>query len=984
MKSVRKEMVSELRRRAEEVLQEQLSDQRELFSDLDAVRMLHELQVHQTELEMQNEELVNSRSALEAALGRFTDFYEFSPVGNFSIDSDGILLRTNMAGANMLGVDRIHLAGRHLDDFLERAGRASFGSFLQRVFAGETQTCEIQVIRTNLPLLDLQISGILSEDMSECRAVAIDISSRKRAEAEREQFNKFFQLSSDFMAIARTTGEFIKVNPASQEILGYSEAELISKQLISFIHPDDKQIVRDGILKQAGLDSSLTFENRFICKDGTICWLAWRAKYDRAEGIAYVTARDVTSNKQSEKALRNASEYNRSLIEASLDPLMTISPNGIITDVNIATESVTGYARTELIGTNFLDYFTQPEQARAGYEQVLREGSVVDYPLEIQHRDGRKISVLYNAALYRDQDGNAIGIFAAARDITERKQVEQITQARVKLLEFSLNHSRAELLTATLDEVEALTGSLVGFYHFLDEDQVTLSLQNWSTRTLAEFCSAAGKNSHYPIDLAGVWADCVRQRKPVIHNDYGALPASERKGLPEGHAQLLRELVVPVFRGKNIVCIFGVGNKPRDYTQADVEIVTQIADMVWDIAERKKTEQALQDSQKLLAQTELIGNVGGWELNIDTGEQTWTDEIYRIHELDKSHHPTLEHGLNFYTPESRPVIEQALQHASREGEAFDLDLEIVTALGNRRWVQVIGKADLKLGRISGFFQDISDRKLIELKLVAAHDRLEQRVAERTAELQTANRALEKALQSRNEFLTAMSHELRTPLTGVLGLSQVLQMQSLGTLTAKQMDAIKAIEQSGKRLLDLINNILDYSVIQSGNLVFERGTCSLGEVCQSALQAVQGAAANKHQQVSFKIKPESILIYASSTRLKQILAHLLNNASKFTAAGASFGMEVTGNLAENLVEITVWDNGIGIKPEDFQYLFKPFVQLDGSLARVYGGTGLGLMLAKSLVELHGGWLEVKSVFGQGSSFIIHLPWQTEPGQSVLRN
>ncbi len=982
MKSVRKEMVSELRRRAEEVLQGQLTNPEVPVSELDAVRMVHELQVHQTELEMQNEELISSRTALEAALGRFTDFYEFSPVGNFSIDRDGVLLRTNMAGARILGVDRIHLPGRYLDDFLERTSQAVFDTFLHRVFAGEIQTCEIRVVRKNLPLLDLHISGILSEDMSECRVVAIDISTRKQAEAEREQFYKFFQYSSDFMAITNAAGEFIKVNPACQDLLGYSEAELISKPFISFVHPDDKQITVAGILKQAEADSSSSFNNRFFRKDGTICWLEWRGRYDKGEGIAYVTARDITSSKLAERALSNASEYNRSLIEASLDPLMTISPNGILTDVNIATEIVTGYPRAELIGTNFLDYFTQPEQARVGYEQVLREGSVVDYPLEIQHRGGRKIFVLYNAAIYRDTDGNAVGIFAAARDITERKQFEQIIQIRARLLEFSLDHNVNELLTATLDEVEALTGSQVGFYHFLEEDQVTLSLQNWSTRTLAEFCSAAGKNSHYPIDSAGVWADCVRQRKPVIHNDYAALPASERKGLPAGHAQLQRELVVPVFRGKNIVCIFGVGNKASDYTQAEVEIVTQIADLVWDIAERKKSEQALQDSQKLLAQTEIIGNVGGWELNIDTGEQTWTDEIYRIHELDKSHHPTLEHGLNFYTPESRLVIEQAVERASRDGESFDLDLEIVTARGNRRWVQAIGVADLKQRRISGFFQDISDRKLVELKLATARARLEQRVVERTAELQTANIALEKALRSRNEFLTAMSHELRTPLTGVLGLSQVLQVQSLGTLNAKQMDAIQAIEQCGKRLLDLINDILDYSVIQSGSLVLELGLCSLDEICQSALHAVQGAAAKKYQHSSFTIKPEAILLYANSKRLMQILAHLLSNASKFTPEGASFGIEVSGNQQEKWVEIVVWDNGIGIKPEDFQYLFKPFVQLNGSLARMYAGTGLGLMLAKSLVELHGGSLDVKSVFGQGSRFTIHLPWQTEPGQTAL--
>ena len=130
--------------------------------------------------------------------------------------------------------------------------------------------------------------------------------------------------------------------------------------------------------------------------------------------------------------------YNRSLIEASLDPLVTIGPDGKITDVNGATEAVTGCTRQELIGTDFSDYFTKPEKARAGYQQVFREGSVRDYPLELRRHDGRVVSVLYNASVYRDEAGKVIGIFAAARDITARKQAEeQIKKQSKEIMELS-------------------------------------------------------------------------------------------------------------------------------------------------------------------------------------------------------------------------------------------------------------------------------------------------------------------------------------------------------------------------------------------------------------------------------------------------------------------------------------------------------------------------------------------------------------------
>jgi len=136
--------------------------------------------------------------------------------------------------------------------------------------------------------------------------------------------------------------------------------------------------------------------------------------------------RNIPARKRAQEALlRQANAYNRSLLEASLDPLVTIGPDGKITDVNVATERVTGCARATLIGTDFSDYFTDPEKARVGYEQVFREGFVRDYPLEVRHRDGRITSVLYNASVYRDEDGNVVGIFAAARDITQRKHSEE-------------------------------------------------------------------------------------------------------------------------------------------------------------------------------------------------------------------------------------------------------------------------------------------------------------------------------------------------------------------------------------------------------------------------------------------------------------------------------------------------------------------------------------------------------------------------------
>jgi PAS domain S-box-containing protein len=155
----------------------------------------------------------------------------------------------------------------------------------------------------------------------------------------------------------------------------------------------------------------------------------------------FAAARDITTQKQ-------ASQYARSLIEASLDPLVTISPEGKITDVNEATIKVTGVSREKLIGTDFSNYFTEPEKAREGYQQVLAEGYVMDYPLTIRHTDGKVTDVLYNASVYNDVTGNVLGVFAAARDITAQRKAEaQVAEQRTKELERLAELERFQKLT---------------------------------------------------------------------------------------------------------------------------------------------------------------------------------------------------------------------------------------------------------------------------------------------------------------------------------------------------------------------------------------------------------------------------------------------------------------------------------------------------------------------------------------------------------
>jgi len=195
----------------------------------------------------------------------------------------------------------------------------------------------------------------------------------------------------------------------------------------------------------------------------------------------------------------------------------------------------------------------------------------------------------------RSPDGELEGVAEVTLDITSRKRGERLAGLRLGLIEYAANHASDELLTKALDEIGAFLDSPLGFYHFVHEDQKTLTLQQWSSETLEHSCRAEGKGVHYAIDQAGVWVDCVRQGRAVIHNDYPSLP--HRRGLPQGHAPVVRELVVPVWRQDRIAAIVGVGNKPAEYTEQDAQNLEHLADVVHEIVQRKLAEEALRSSE---------------------------------------------------------------------------------------------------------------------------------------------------------------------------------------------------------------------------------------------------------------------------------------------------------------------------------------------------------------------------------------------------
>jgi len=265
--------------------------------------------------------------------------------------------------------------------------------------------------------------------------------------------------------------------------------------------------------------------------------------------------------------------------------------------------------------------------------------------------------------------------------------------------------------------------------------------------------------------------------------------------------------------------------------------------------------------------------------------------------------------------------------------------------------------------------------------------LERKVRERTSELHVlneklrdSNRELERANSLKSEFLANMSHELRTPLNAIIGFSELLLDPGFGGLNDDQRGYTADIHASGRHLLGLINDILDLSKIEAGKMRLSREVFEIGPVADEAMALLKVEASRKHLRMTARIEGACDLLDADRSKVKQILSNLLSNAVKFTPPGGSVTLTMR-RADDGAALFEVQDTGIGIRPEDQERIFEAFTQVDGSLARQYQGTGLGLTLVRRFVELHGGTLRLESAPDRGSRFLVTLPGLQPVGEAA---
>jgi PAS domain S-box-containing protein len=733
-----------------------------------------------------------------------------------------------------------------------------------------------------------------------------------------ERFRALADATSEGVLI-HERGQIVEANHHMEEILGRPRAEIVGFPVLDFVAP----AWRDMVSRRVGAPEDTRVEFAFMRPDGSeiiVSGLAHPCVY-QGRAMRVAAYRDITELKRAEEELRSAASYARSLIEASLDPLVTISAEGKITDVNKATEDATGFSRSELIGTDFADYFTEPEKSRAGYRQVFEQGFVRDFPLTLRHKEGRVMGVLYNATVYRDDAGNILGVFAAARDITERKKAEEELHAA------SL-YARS-LIEASLDPLVTISA----------EGKIT------DVNKATEEATGFSRSELIGTDFA----------------DYFTEPEKARAGYRQVFDQgFVRDypLTLRHRTGRLIDVLYNA----TVYRDASGNVLGVFA-AARDITERKRAEEATRISQSRFSTIfnqaplgiALIDSVTGriYEVNPRFAEIAGRtiEEMMAIDWMSITHPDDVQEDLN----------NMALLNAGKIS-GFNMDKRYIRPDGSFIWINMT-IAPLRMEqnispRHLCMIDDITERKHAEEEIRKLNSELEQRVAARTAQLEAANKELES-------FAYSVSHDLRVPLRAIDGFSRMVLTQYEEKLDDEGKRLLNVVRGNTKRMGQLIDDILAFS--RAGRLEIKTSETDMEALARDVWLELGSSITGRDLRLDIKPLAKA---QGDPAMLRQVWANLLGNAIKFTRPKAGALIEIEGKIEGAECIYSIRDNGVGFDQQYVHKLFGVFQRLHG--VDEFEGTGIGLAIVKRIVIRHGGRIWAEGKVGEGAAFYFALP------------
>jgi two-component system cell cycle sensor histidine kinase PleC len=654
--------------------------------------------------------------------------------------------------------------------------------------------------------------------------------------------------------------------------------------------------------------------------------------------VILLAIEDITKRKSMEESYLKLA----AIVNTSVDGIIGKDLQGDIVSWNKAAEKIYGYTEKEMQGKN-ISLLAPSDYKEEIHNQLkkLRNGELLkNYETKRVRKDGVVIDISLTLSSIKDKSGNICGISAIMHDITEQKKAKQVLTVS-EYSESIINTVREPLIV--LDQylrVVTVSRSFYEVFKVNPEETVgqliyDLGNKQWNIPKLRELLEtilpqkAAFDNYEVEHDFTTIG------RRIMLLN-----ARQIQRGM--GKERIILLAIEDITERKEI-------EAGLEKTRKELEVIKKSADEASEFAEsviNTVREPLISLDQDLRVVTVSRSFYEVFKVN---PEETVGQLIYDLG------------NKQWNIPKLRELLETILpQKAAFDNYEVEHDFATIgrrIMLLNARQIQrASGKERIILLAI----EDITERREIENGLKKAHEELKELAAE-----------LKRTAQVKSEFLANMSHELRTPLNSINGFSEVLYDETFGPLNEKQKKYVNNVLTSGKHLLLLINQILDMAKVEAGKMKLALSSLPMKSLLNDISMLVADMVSKKKIEMSLEIAEDLPNIEADELKVKEIIYNLLSNAVKFTPEDGKLGMRA--KKADSEIEITVWDTGIGIAPENMEKIFEGFFRVDTPYSRVTEGTGLGLPLSRRLVELHGGKLSVESEgLNKGTSVRFTLP------------
>jgi len=726
-------------------------------------------------------------------------------------------------------------------------------------------------------------------------------------------------------------GRFQYISKAANKITGYTAEELKGRHFTELVVPEMKKEVGLYYVNQLkGNNKESNYEFQILTPDGQRKWVEQNVvilyESEVVRGFQGIV-RDITTRKEVEIQLAQANtliEETRKTLQSILDNTTSII---FIKDleyrymmVNKQFEKVFKVSFEDVYKKNDYDFRNEKDAVILQKHdwEIFNKLKPLDYEYTFDIQGENRTFLITKFPLY-DDAGNMYGLCGVYTEITAQKKVEQLLRERDERFTKIFQSSPAAMVLATINPNKVM-----------EANESFVRLTGYKPKDIL------GKNS----TEIGMFDAKERDMLMKIFEEKGHIRNQEAR-----------------FRDK-------YGNYRYCLTSTEVitiEGVKYALSLYYDITERKQYEKELANARTLLIEAMGIGRMGTFENNVGEQTITWSKEVYDIMEMPYNDKPlSYDEYIKAIHPDDTNMVLEKIENTLMSKQPDVIVNRFIIKKGNTKWIEtrvvpmLNEKSEITLFR--GTMQDITELKETEQQLRQAKELAEQSVI------------------AKEQFLANMSHEIRTPMNGVLGFTELL---SKTDLNKEQNGFVRAIETSGKNLMAIINDILDYSKIEAGMMTIDETPLSIHGIFSSLAVLFSERARQKTLKLVFKADdkiPHEVL--GDPVRLTQIITNLVNNSIKFTEKGS---VNITAKQLEQTkdhvkVLFQVKDSGIGIPKEKLASVFERFNQGSNDTSRKYGGTGLGLSIVKKLTELQGGTISVESTPKKGSTFSVIISYK----------